>query len=304
MRTYFPRGNWTAPFFPAVVAILTTALPAAAEVQLFQIDSGQSTLTLQGTTAGIAIKPQGTNALSAHFQGWLAVDVTSSSIQWIVGSSAVGLEPNAWQPGPRGAFTNTPANYGGTVATGSGIGAGHEVTAIRDLGFDLLSDPTALTNGQFDASAISFTIPDQGNAVMDYRYNGLLVALGQRTLSGVSASNTALAGTLAKPLEPDLGSVLTLPIDLTLPSQSTPAGETILRFTGQIVAMRGGFIAEPVLLVVPAPATDGQFTLVWDSRYRLQTTADLGSGLWSNVPGTAPLTVPFDQDLGFFRVQP
>jgi hypothetical protein len=43
--------------------------------------------------------------------------------------------------------------------------------------------------------------------------------------------------------------------------------------------------------------------LVWDSRYILQTIANLGSGVWSDVPAVAPLTVPFDSDIGFFRVR-
>ncbi len=303
MKTNVPTIRWACPFFQSVVAILAALFPAAAEVQLFQIDPSQSSLTLRGTTAGIEMQPQGAGGLSASFQGWVAVDVSSASIQLIVGSSAIGLQPNAWQPGPRGAVTNTPANYGGTIATGSGIGAGHQVTAIRNLAFDLTSDPTALSNGQFDASTVSFTIPATGNPVLDYRSNGLLIVAGQRALGGLNAPNAALSGTLAKPLNPDLGTVLTLPIDLTLPVQSTPAGETTLRFTGQIVATRGGFILQPVLLFVPAPSAAGQVTLVWDSRYTLQTTADLGSSVWADVPAVAPLTVPFDPDIGFFRVR-
>ncbi len=306
MKTNVPTDNWARPLFRSVFAILAAVFPALAEVQLFQIDPNQSSLALHGTTAGIEMQPQGAGGLSASFQGWLAVDVGSASIQFIVGSSAIGLQTNAWQPGPRGAVTNTPANYGGTIATGGGIGAGHQVTAIRNLAFDLASDPTALSNGQFGASTVTFTIPTRGNPVLDYRSNGLLIVAGQRALGGLSTSNTALPGTLAKPLNPDVGTVLTLPVDLTLPIQSTPAGETTLRFTGQIVATRGGFILQPVLLFIPAPPAAGQFTLVWDSRYILQTTADLGTGVWSDVPAAAPLTVPFDPDIGFFqvRVQP
>ena len=303
MKTNVPTGYGTGPFFGSAVAILAAVFSADAEVQLFQIDPGQSSLTLHGTTAGIEMRPQGAGGLTANFQGWVAVDVTSASIQFIVGSSAIGLQSNAWQPGPRGAVTSTPANYGGTIATGSGIGAGHQVTAVRNLSFDLSSDPVALSTGQFDASATTFTIPAKGNTVLDYRSNGLLIVAGQRALGGLSSANTAPSGTLAKPLNPDLGTILTLPVDLTLPVQSTPAGETTLRFTGQIVAERGGFILQPVLLFVPAPSAVGQATLVWDSRYTLQTTANLGSGLWSDVPFPAPLTIPFDQDVGFFRVR-
>ena len=123
-------------------------------------------------------------------------------------------------------------------------------------------------------------------------------------LAGLSNTNVPGPGTFVKPINPDSGPVLTIPIDVSLPPQATPAGETILRFTGQAVATRGGFILQPVLLWVPSATVPGQFTLVWDARFKLQSTAALGTPNWTDYPARAPVDVSCDGEAGFFRLVP
>ena len=276
---------------------------ATAEVQLFQVDPVRSSLTLQGQTAGVAWQEQAAGSLVAQFQGWLAVDLNTDSIQFIAGSSLVGIQTNVWSPGPRGSGAIEPADFGGNVTVGTGFSTVHMVSAIRDLAFSVSSDPLPLVDGEF-MDALQLTTPTGGPPALDYRASSLLVQGGRRSLAGLGNANVPGPGTFVKPINPDSGPVLTIPIDVSLPAQATPAGDTILRFTGQVVATRGGFILQPVLLWVPSATVAGQFTLVWDARFKLQSTPDLGTPNWTDYPATAPVDVSFDGEAGFFRLVP
>ena len=117
---------------------------ATAEVQLFQVDPVRSSLTLQGQTAGVAWQEQAAGSLVAQFQGWLAVDLNTDSIQFIAGSSLVGIQTNVWSPGPRGSGAIEPADFGGNVTVGTGFGTDHMISAIRELAFSVSSDLTTM----------------------------------------------------------------------------------------------------------------------------------------------------------------
>jgi hypothetical protein len=279
------------------------SIPARAEVQVFAVNSAISSLTLQGTTGGAAWQPQGEGGLTTGVSGWLAVDVGPDSIQFLAGSVVTGTQTNPWRPGAGSSVAAEPADFGGEVATGSGISAGRDLLAVRHLRLLLTSDPIAVANRLFDASALRMDLPAVGQPGVDYLATGLVVLRGQHLLGGLGATNAAAGGSLVKPLLPDVGTSLTVPVDLTLPAFALAGGDTRLHLTGSIVGGRGGnIIAQPVLLQAPSPLIPGSFTLFWDSNFHLQRATDLAAGDWSDYAASAPFDVPLDDGAAFYRV--
>ena len=174
------------PSLGLVCLALLGRVSATAEVQLFQVDPVRSSLTLQGQTAGVTWQEQAGGSLAVDFQGWLAVDLNSDSIQFIAGSGLAGIQTNDWSPGPRGSGGTEPADYGGNVTVGTGFSTDHMISAIRDLAFSVSSDPLPLVDGQFEDDLL-LTIPTGGPAALDYRASGLLVQGGRRSLETENA---------------------------------------------------------------------------------------------------------------------
>ena len=282
----------------ALVAASTVALRAS--VALFKVDPDQTTLELQPETAGTPWQAQAPGSLDCAFGGWLAVDFGAGTVQFLVGSSLLGVEASPWQPGPHGTGAVVPADFGAKTTVGSGLSTDHEVAAIRGLRLALASDPVPLGQGTFDASALAFSIPSFPKTTLDYRANGLLVAVGQRTLAGTSIPNAAPGGVLS----PVIREVQTLsvPVDIVLPPQTLPAGETHLRLVGKIVARRGLTILSPVVLMIPSDETPGLCTFVWAAPFKLQKATRLDPADWTDVATDAPARVTLDDDAGFFRV--
>ena len=271
-----------------------------ADVSIYQIDPAQSYLTLQGSTSGVNWSEQASGSLKSSFGGWLAIDFSSPYLSFLPGSTVTASPSGNWQPGPKGSVTASPADFGGKVTVGSGLGANHLLSAVRNLEFNLSGDGIPYGGGNFDASGITFSISTNGNAVVDYRANGLVIAFGEKTLGGDSVVNSATGG-LMPPIFAEVASIV-IPVDLELPPQTTLAGDTTFHLTGQLVGVRGVAILRPLLIWVPSPQNPQQFTLVWESNYKLQTTATLSPPNWIDTGAVAPYDVTLDGSSGFFRV--
>lgn len=302
MRFQVKRAGWLVNWLALVVA--AGLVPVSAEVQIYTVNAGSSSLALQGTTGGAAWQEQGDGGLVTGFSGWLVVDMEPDLIQFLAGGVVSGTQTNPWQPPSEpDAATPGPADYGGEVATGTGIGAGRDVLALRNLSVRPTSDPIPLVNGQFDASALNLSLPSAGNPVLNYWAFGLVVLGGEHSLGGQAATNAATGGYLIKPILPDAGTSLTVPVDLTLPAFSLPGGDTQLRFTGTLTGVRGGnLLVTPVLLRTPSAVIPGSFTLYWDANFLLQRATDLGAGDWTDYLVSAPFDVPLDAAAAFYRV--
>ena len=273
---------------------------ATADVSLYQLDPTRSYLTLQGSTSGVNWSEQATGSLKTSFSGWLAIDFSSPYLSFLAGSTATASTSGNWQPGSKGSVVPSPADFGGKVTVGSGLGANHLLSAVRNLEFNLSGDGIPYGGGDFDASGIKFSISTNGNAVVDYRANGLVIAFGEKSLGGDSVVNSATEG-LMPPIFAEIASIV-IPVDLELPSQTSLGGNTTFHLTGQLVGTRGVAILRPNLLWVPSTQNPQQFTLVWESNYKLQTTATLNPPNWVDTGAVAPYDVTLDGSSGFFRV--
>jgi hypothetical protein len=290
-----------------VLLLFGTAIGLHGEVQIFTINPTLSSLTLQGTNfggdaplTGVAWQEQAAGSLVTGLSGWLAVDLGPTSIQFIAGSAVSATQTHVWQPGPGGATEAVVADYGGDVRIGGGFSSIHEIAAIRNLQFLIGGDPTSLSGGAFDATAATVTIPTNAGTALDYRAYGLVVLGARKDLGGFSTNNAGTAGKLSFFVEVQS---LTLPIDITLPTISTAGGDTLLRFSGTIVASRGS-ILDPLLLKVRSPETPEQLTLVWGSFYKLQRATTLNPGDWTDIAQSAPIDLTLDGDAAYFRVVP
>lgn len=217
----------------------------------------------------------------------------------MAGSEVVLDQPHLWQPGSQGSFGATPAAYGVTATSGTGIGQFNEVAAFRNLAFDISSPATPTGNGQFDSSSLAFLIPAWTAATLDYQVDHLVVIAGSRALDGLQATNAAGAATLSLVAEVQ---TLTLPVDLSLTCQTVSPNDTRLRLTGQVVARRGVTISKPQLLWIASPDNPKALTLVWGSSYKLQRATTLSPPDWTDFAAVAPITVSAEGTTGFFRV--
>ena len=272
--------------------------PVDAGIELFQVDPTQSVLTLTGTTGGIVWQEQSTGTLTTSWDGWLVADQEGSTIRFVVGSTINGRQIQEIQPGSPNSAVASAAEFGGKWIFGSGLSSTHALGAVRNLHLDVASDLVPLNGGLFDPSLTRFTVTATDTPTLDFRANGLLVALGHRSLSGLASVNGALNGTFGLFAEVQ---TLTLPVDITLPVGSLPGGDTTLRLTGKLVARRGIMIRLPVLLQIPSAAVPGQFTLVWSSAYQLQRATTLNPSDWTPVTDPAPLDVAPTEDAAFYR---
>ncbi len=288
---------------PSLVALSLAAASAStlrATVALFRVDPAATSLALQAHTDGEAWQEQAPGSLACSFTGWLAVDFEAGTVQFLVGSSLQAVEASAWQPGPRGTGATVPADFGAKTTVGSGLSTDHELAAIRGLRLAFTSDPLALDQGTFDASALGFSIPAFPKVTLDYRSNGLLITGGQRTLSETSIPNEATGGVLSAVI----GEVQTLsvPVGITLKAQTLPGGDVDIRLAGQIVARRGLTLLSPIILMIPSEETPGLCTFVWASPFKLQKATRLDPADWTDVATDAPASVTLGDAAGFFRV--
>lgn len=283
-----------------LTALAVSLSQATADVSLYQLDPTRSYLTLLGSTGGVNWSEQSPGSLKSSFSGWLAIDLSSPYLSFLPGSTVTASPSGNWLPGPKNSVTPSPADFGGKVTVGSGLSANHLLSAVRNLEFNLSGDGIPYGGGDFDASGITFSISNTGKAVVDYRANGLVVAFGEKSLAGDSVMNSATDG-LMPPIVAEVASIV-IPVDMELPPQTSLGGVTTFHLIGQLVGVRGVSILRPILLWVPSTQNPQQFTLVWESNYKLQTTATLNPPSWVDTGAVAPYDVTLDGSSGFFRV--
>ena len=285
----------------ACMALVIGLFPGriSATVHLFRIDPTATSLTLQGNTSGSPWQEQNPGGLTTSFQGWLVVDLQSSSLQLLSGSRLLAAETNSCQPGVDGSTTAAPADYGALATSGHGITTVNELTAVRNLAFDLASPPLSTDAGPIDTSSMTLTIPSSLNSSLDYRENGLLVLTGSRALDSLNATNAGTGATFSFALEEQ---VLSIPINVSFTSQVLTPGDTTLRFTGVVVATRGLSILNRQLLLISSPTNPPDFTLIWDTSSPLQMSPTLNPPNWTNFATNAPVTILPTDPSAFFRV--
>jgi hypothetical protein len=264
---------------------------------LYSIDPEATSLALQGATGTGLWQEQSSDSLSDFFFGWLVVDVFSSSMVIIPGSTLVADQSNSWQPGTLGSVTASPASYGAKAVIGTGIGANNLTMALRNLAFDVQSDYIDTSSDPIDASSVSFAV-STSNAVLDYRANGLVIFGGSHTLASLSATNAG--GSITMPIAIEV-QTLNIPVDITCTTQVLTTNDTTLHFTGTIVAHRGLNILNRHLIWYLS-ADGQQLTLIWDASLKLQQATTLSPPDWTDFSGDPPATIPIGGVSGFFRV--
>jgi hypothetical protein len=180
----------------------------------FTIDPSQSSATISGTLAGVALVAQQTGSLTDSFSGGITADLTDTTVQFD-SATIMGTATGAFLPG------STSADFAGMVTTFLGTG----YAAIRGLGLNLNSG--ALT--------LSGDAVDQGSASVS-------LAAGSKLDTSV-ASNLHMTGALTVPSGTDATIVtnngvttLTLTVNYTYTHTLLTTNDTSLTLTGTIVA--------------------------------------------------------------------
>lgn len=220
-------------------AAFSSASVARASVLIYNIVQGQSSLSVSGTLAGSTLTGQTGSSLTTSYTGTIKADVTATTITFPGGSSINAANVGNMQPDEEGLPGSQQANYG-FQSNLSPFPNG--LAAIREFSLDLTS------------AAINFagtSIPSQqmvavSNGFLDYS----AISFGQQDMFGDTGGNgNAAAGslTLAGSTE-----TLTIPVNFTIAESTAITNDTVLTFTGTLVATR----------LVPEPASLGGVALI------------------------------------------
>ena len=210
------------------------AFSAAARAAIFTINPLQSSLTIiSANVAGNIATQQPPSGFTTSYTGTIDATVTALSIQFN-SASADGMVSGSYQPLVGGGAGSAPGDYGGMFTVG-GLFPGF--FSVRDLVASLTSSSLSLSGGNFDATQLLFTALSGSG---DYRVAALAL-VGTTSLVGSSAPNAAPLGSISM-----MGGVqtLTIPVDVTLVFTAVNPNDSMIRFTGNIVAT-----------AIPEPAT-------------------------------------------------
>lgn len=191
------------------------------------IDPLRSQITLQGTILGNAVQEQGAGSLTARFGGFIRMDASGATIQFPGGSVVDAITNGVWEPNVGGTAGSAPADFAGQARSLFVTVKG----AFRNIVLDVTSGVIPLTNGEFDASALSFAFPANSTAALDYDLGLFKDAL---PLLGISTNKVTKAGTLT--LEGGVQK-LVIEVNTQYAFAALTEGDSFLRLTGQIVAM-------------------------------------------------------------------
>ncbi len=304
----FPRVRFNthlrrcAPGFAALATGLLTVSTHAA-VETFTIDPALSLVSLSGTVAGGTLQEQAAGSLTTPFSGTIVMDVSPNSVKFVGGSSVKPVQAHNWEPGLAGAAGSAPASYGAKGAIVIVIFPANAKAASRNVAFDFTTAaPLPLTSGNFSSNELILNIIDTSGAVLDYQVSGAVNTTGSKVLSGLSTNKVASTASLKT-----VGGVetLTIPIRATYSFRLLNEGDTLLTFTGNIVATRGGGTPEVPVVDFTLPTTPGgPLHLVWSKSYKLQRTTQLAPPIWVDLADTSPLNIPLSQPGEYFRVVP
>ncbi len=204
---------------------------------LFQVDPAQSVMGLSAEAFNIELRSQGTNSLTARYEGAFYADVDSDSFQFLgvdtnevvpAGEDAIGViraqMKNGYGPG------GGAANYAGEIRErifGVRYHAGD--LAVRDLALSVTSTELPITSdNRFSTGPAQFETID---GRLDYETD---FDDGSEDMTGESAPNNAGAAYL----ETDANGVTTLTIPVKFRFEYDPVAE--LTFSGKIVAISTG----------------------------------------------------------------
>lgn len=207
----------------------------AANAANFTIDPSQSTVTLSGSVSGIVLTQQGPGSLTSRIEGSLQADTTGGEVE-ITGGTLDVQNNGTWQPGVGGTAGAAPADFG---AQGSSF-FGTVYGALRNIVMNATSPPQQLTGEQFDASAITFSFPQDSTATLDY--NAGFAGTGSEPLAGATTNKTATVGRVTGAAG---SQVITIAVDATFVFSVLGQNDTELTVTGQIVAREGGVTPQP-----------------------------------------------------------
>jgi len=271
--------------------------------QVFTLDPEQSLITISGTVVGGAITNQGPGSLTTKFGGTIRLTVSGDSLQFTGQSRLLGQTNGSWQPKTDGSAGSEPANYGGFANVGFASGN----AALRDLLFDVISPPLKLNAGQFDSTSLTFLFPSNATSSLAYNVTGLLSKHGVIALTGYATNKiTALSSLTSSGVGGQ--QVLSIPVDATYFFKVISANDTVIRLTGQLVAVQTS--AAP-LEVTSLAVQEQSILLQWHgapgSQFQIQSSTDLNA--WSTnaivttpASGSYTWTGAISGPLQFFRL--
>lgn len=284
----------------ALMALLVPTRRSSADVFIYQLDPARSFLTLEGSTLGVKWAEQAPGSLKTSFRGLLAVNVSNTNLSFIRGSRVIAQTNGDWKPGYFGGAATYPADFGGQATLGSGRNAFHIDAAILNFGFDLSGDGIPYAGGHFDSTGIFFSTPTDINSALLIGSNGARGFWGQRPLDGYRAGDFITEG-LMPPVIGEVASLI-IPVDIEIPFLQTIAGPTAFHLTGQLVGVRSVSQPNPVLVWEFSSRNPQIATLLWESPYKLQTSATLASPYWIDTGAVPPYDIIINGSSGFFRV--
>jgi hypothetical protein len=281
----------------AGVSVGLTGLGSArlgAGVVHFTVDSSRSRLAAVGTVVGATLQEQGPGSLSTSFSGQISADVTSSTIQFLDGSTILALTNGVWQPGPAGPSA-APADY---AAQANVLGLVVKA-AVRNLVLDLTSRPLPMVNGGFDASALLLRFPTNSSASFDYAAGAL--GQGSIALSGLATNRVVNGGILSSGT--NLPS-LSIQIDAQFYFKALTPNDSTVRVTGMLVAAPALEIRsiqlQGQMVTVEAQSAGGTANLQVSNDLKAWTSQAAGR---TNVNETVQFTFQRAGDRGFYRLQ-
>lgn len=222
--------------FLAVVfaAALSPAVVRATPIS-FTIDPAQSSLTASGSMAGTVMMAQKFGSNVTSYSGTVEADLTAEGIKFTGGSLVAANQSGMLEPDIDGMLGSARANYGHWASVELGLFQTLEGnSAIRGLVFSPSSQivPMSLSGDahSFDTTQLDFTV---ASGTIDYLIGSSY--FGSRDLSALYDTNGDGPATLAV-----TGNVetLTIPVSLGFRTSMMTANDSILMFSGQIVATR------------------------------------------------------------------
>jgi hypothetical protein len=290
------------PLLVLVLGLVRPAMGLRAELATFTVDPARSSVTLSGSASGAPLQAQGPGSLEAVYDGTVVLDVGPSEIRFVGGSRIAPREPNAWQPGPKGADGSAPASYGGKAKLGAGLFSINAVAATRRILLDLLgSTPFPLQSGTCNAAGLGFQFVETNNPVLDYRTSGIANEKDGMALSGLATNQLAGMSTLVT--EGDV-QTLTLKVSATYLFELLIPDDSSLSLTGQLVATRVVAAAPPSIVITPVAPGATSMTLGWPAGFKLQRATRLGNLDWADTGKSSPAVIPFTGEGEYFQVVP
>lgn len=170
-------------------------------VTAFQIDPTLSKISLSGDAYGIDLDSQDSGSLTAHYEGTIKADLTSTTIKFVGGSDIIAQSHGDYSP------HGGPANYAGEAHGPFGINLGK--VAIRDLTLDLTSSTITLADGAFPSTSEHLSIKT-GTAAYDVKVGGS----GDKDISDNDSDNVTKGDTTITVNAEGL-TTLTIPFNVT-----------------------------------------------------------------------------------------